>query len=159
MEFRQIQPEDDAPLAAIVRRCLEDGGLDVPGTVYFDPELDHLSDFYLADPKTRWYLVVVDDEGVLQGGVGLCQLAWDAGTVELQKLYLTSQVRGQGLGRVLMEKAEVQARAMGYGRLYLETHHNLAPAIGMYRHLGFFEIERPAEVMHSTMDTFFAKAL
>ena len=48
MIIRAIEPRDGAAMAAIVRRSLEAHGLDVPGTAYFDPELDHLSAHYGA---------------------------------------------------------------------------------------------------------------
>ena len=48
MIIRAIEPRDDAAMAAIVRRSLEAHGLNVPGTAYFDPELDHLSAHYVA---------------------------------------------------------------------------------------------------------------
>ena len=41
--IRPIRPEDDAPLSRIIRSNLEQFHLDIPGTAYFDPELDHLS--------------------------------------------------------------------------------------------------------------------
>ena len=69
--FRPIQSQDDAPLAAIIRKSLTDHQLAVPGTAYFDPELDHLSEFYAADPATRHYFVVTDESGTLLGGGGL----------------------------------------------------------------------------------------
>ncbi|MCY3066316.1 hypothetical protein [Aerococcus mictus] len=44
--IRPIQAKDDRQLAKIIRHSLESVGLDQPGTAYYDPELDHLSQFY-----------------------------------------------------------------------------------------------------------------
>ena len=45
-KVRPIMKSDDPWIAAIIRTNLEKFHLDIPGTVYFDPELDHLSSFY-----------------------------------------------------------------------------------------------------------------
>ena len=45
-EIRPIRKTDDSQIAAIVRRNLEKYGLNIPGTAYFDKELDHLSRYY-----------------------------------------------------------------------------------------------------------------
>ena len=44
-EIRPIRKSDDSQIAAIVRRNLENYGLNIPGTAYFDRELDHLSQY------------------------------------------------------------------------------------------------------------------
>ena len=46
--FREITPSDNKPLAKIIRDNLKTNHLDIPGTVYFDSNLDHLSDYYLT---------------------------------------------------------------------------------------------------------------
>ncbi len=78
---------------------------------------------------------------------------------EIQKLYLSDAVRGRGYGKELMRLAETWSREAGYRQLYLETHSNLQIAIKLYKKLGFTEIERPKEVLHSTMDHFYIKQL
>ena len=37
--------------------------MDRPGTVYFDPELDHRSAFYRRDPARLVYFVALDETG------------------------------------------------------------------------------------------------
>lgn len=44
--IRPITPQDDLRIAAIIRANLKERHLDTPGTAYFDPELDHLSQYY-----------------------------------------------------------------------------------------------------------------
>ena len=58
-----------------------------------------------------------------------------------------------------MKKVESAARELGYKRIYLETHNNLKAAIHLYEKCGYKEIERPAAVVHSTMNRFFLKEL
>ena len=73
--IRPIRPEDDAPLSRIIRSNLEQFHLDIPGTAYFDPELDHLSRYYRAAPDRRAYFLAVDGAGRVLGGVGLAEFS------------------------------------------------------------------------------------
>ena len=159
MRMRHISSADDARLAQIIRASLRSKGLDIPGTAYFDPELDHLSAYYLGDPGSRRYLVLVDEDGLVAGGVGLSRLSWDPLCAEVQKLYLAGHVKGRGLGRTLMEALELEACAMGFSSMYLETHSTLRTAIALYRSMGYVEVERPKGTIHSAMDCFMRKGL
>ena len=47
----------------------------------------------------------------------------------------------------------------GYKQSYLETHDTLQAAIHIYEKCGYKEIDRPKEVVHSTMNRFFLKFL
>ena len=80
-------------------------------------------------------------------------------TAELQKLYLNDSAKGFGLGYELIEFIEDKLREAGYKQSYLETHDNLQAAIHIYGKCGYKEIERPKEVVHSTMNRFFLKVL
>ncbi len=165
MEYRNLSPDRDRELAELIRRNLKARKLDIPGTVYFDENLYHLSDFYSQEPDKRVYRILVDDAGTLAGGVGIAEcsvLGVSEGTTdcaELQKLYLDDGYKGRGLGYGLMEEAERAARERGYKRIYLETHDKLDIAIHLYKRCGYNEIERPASVVHSTMNRFFLKEL
>lgn len=157
--IRPIHPEDDAPLSRIIRSNLEQFHLDIPGTAYFDPELDHLSRYYRAAPDRRAYFVAADENGLVLGGAGIAEVDAFSQCAELQKLYLTESAKGQGLGTGLMQQVQSCARSLGYGQMYLETHSNLQAAIRLYEKLGFQRIRRPEGVMHSTMDHFYLRAL
>lgn len=157
--IRPIQAADDLQIAAIIRANLEAYHLDIPGTAYFDPELDHLSRFYAADPARRAYFILEDDRGRVLGGAGMAEFPGLDGCVELQKLYLADAVKGCGLGRRLLEAVESAARERGCRQLYLETHSALVPALRLYQRAGFTQIQPPPTVQHTTMDRFFLKAL
>ena len=161
MEYRirLITPADDAPLAAIIRASLREHGLALPGTAYFDPELDHLSAFYNADAR-RAYFVAVDSAERVTGGCGIAEFGSATGTAELQKLYVSPEAQEQGLGRRLVTEAERFARKAGYERIYLETHHNLQAAVHLYRVLGWQPLDAPLPgSLHGTMDIFMIKKL
>ncbi len=154
IEYRPLTPRYDAPLAELIRTALETHHLDIPGTVYFDEGLDHLSQYYSSDGRSYYVLL---KNGTFIGGIGLA--AFDGDCCELQKLYLTDAAKGQGLGLQMIAYIEDRAREMGYGRMYLETHSNLQAAIHIYEKAGYTKIARPESVVHSTMDRFYIKDL
>lgn len=158
MHYRIIEPKDNLILANIIRDNLKANKLDIPGTVYFDENLNNLSDFYLASPQ-RAYFIALDDNDNIIGGIGLAELGFMDDTAELQKLYLTDAVKGQGLSYKLIELVEETALNKGYNRIYLETHTNLKAAIHLYEKCGYKLIEKPKEVVHSSMNRFYLKEL
>ena len=46
MLLRKIKPQDDAELFLLIRHCLKDANLDIPGTAYFDESIKKMSEFY-----------------------------------------------------------------------------------------------------------------
>ncbi len=159
MKIIDLTPDYDLALAELIRNNLKKYKLDIPGTVYFDDNLNHLSDFYLAEPEKRHYFLMTDDDNKLVGGIGLAEVSFFDECCELQKLYLSDEVKGLGHSYTLMSLVDNKAKELGYKRIYLETHDNLAAAIHLYEKCGFLEIEKPEYVVHSTMNRFFMKDL
>ncbi len=158
MEFREIQKSDDPVMAGIIRDNLKAQGLDIPGTAYYDENLDHLSSYYLGNRSERYYCIALEDDRII-GGVGLAGTDLFDNCAELQKLYLSDAAKGHGTGYELIRKIEDKARELNYSRIYLETHTNLGAAIHVYEKSGYREIEKPAGVIHSAMNKFFIKEL
>lgn len=159
MPIRPITPSDDDALGALVRQCLAAANLDQPGTAYFDPELDHLSRFYAQAPD-RAYFVYTDARDQVLGGVGVAEYERARGIAELQKLYLLPQARGHHAGRRLLAYCEQQARALGWQKMYLETHTNLSVAIHLYETSGYQRLQAPLHRgPHTVMDHYYLKAL
>ena len=156
MEIRRITPEDDALLAALIRRILKGYGLDIPGTAYFDPELERLSAHYAEKPDARAYFVACENGEVI-GGAGFSEFPEKESCAELQKLYVDERYRGRGVGRTLFKYICEEAARSGYALLYLETHSSLKEAVSLYESEGFERVERPAHAVHSTMDVFMIK--
>ena len=65
MKYRKIKEADDQKIAEIIRENLQRLHLDIPGTAYFDPELDHLSAYYNNDSAKRVYFVALDRKSVV----------------------------------------------------------------------------------------------
>ncbi|WP_300767979.1 GNAT family N-acetyltransferase [uncultured Bifidobacterium sp.] len=158
LRIRSICGRDDPALAQIIRNDLSSFGLDVPGTAYFDPELDHLNLFY-TQRENRHYYVIEDESGQALGGAGIAEIAQTPGTAEFQKLYLSDAARGHHMGYALIARVEEFAATHGYKWLYVETHHRMAAANHIYVRSGFHRIDGPlaGSVHGAAMDRFYIK--
>ena len=159
LRYRKIEVADDGRIAEIIRANLKRLHLNIPGTAYFDPELDHLSAFYSRRPERRAYFVGLEEDGQIVGGTGIAEFDGIRDCAELQKLYLDDSAKGKGYGKELAAAAENWARSAGYRHLYLETHTNFAIAMKLYEKMGFRRIEKPGGVVYGTMDHFYMKDL
>lgn len=159
MILREIKAKDDEALFFLVRRCLEQAHLDIPGTAYFDESIKNMSHFYLNN-SWRKYFVLADEDDKVLGGAGFAEFNGNFQTAELQKLYIDDRAKGKGYSYKLIEKVELEAKQAGFKTLYLETHHNLPVAIHIYKKLGYTQLPCPLPgTEHNTMDYFFVKEL
>ncbi len=117
---RHIQPQDNAAMALIIRKALEEFGANKPGTVYYDESTDHLYELFQQEPLSEYF--VAERNGILLGGAGIYPTdALPEGTCELVKMYLSPAARGMGLGRSMIATCMEAASAKGFEQIYLET--------------------------------------
>lgn len=139
--IREIQPQDNAAMAIILRDSLKEFGLNIPGTAYFDESTDHLYESFQRNGSI--YYVALEGQKLI-GGVGLYPSdGLPDTTVELVKMYLAAAYRGNGLGKMLMKKCIAHAGTLGYTKIYLESMPELAAAVSAYEKLGFQLLEKP----------------
>jgi putative acetyltransferase len=141
ISIRKIIPADNAGLASIIRRALEEFKANKPGTVYFDESTDRLSELFTVQGSC--YFTALANNTIL-GGAGIFPTTnLPEGTGELVKMYLSPEARGLGLGKKLMEYCLAEAGTLGYKKVYLETMPELTNAIPMYEKMGFSYLEGP----------------
>ena len=139
MNIRKIEPTDNKALAQIIRKSLEEFGVNQPGTVYTDPTTDALFELFQTPKSIYW---VAEDQGELIGGCGIYPTnGLPSGYAELVKLYLAEKYRGKGMGKSLMLKSIESAREMGYSHLYLESLPELNQAVDLYHKVGFTSLD------------------
>ncbi len=102
----------------------------------FEKELAGLPGEY-APPAGR--LLLAFEDGRLAGCVALRKIS--DGTCEMKRLYIRPEFRACGMGRRLAETIVDEARKVGHARMRLDTLPSMKAAIGLYRKLGFVEID------------------
>ena len=112
---------------------------------YFEMEetdhkaLDHSEQYIIASGGE--ILIAIERDTV----VGTCALIrTDSGPFdfELAKMAVDPRFRGRGIGQQLGAAIIERARRLGAKTIFLESNTILAPAISLYRKLGFVETER-----------------
>ena len=98
----------------------------------------------LDDPQGKildrgGHIFMAERDGEVIGCVALIAMA--DGGYEVAKMTVTEAARGTGLGRMLMQACIDKAQAEGAPRLYLETNSSLGPALGLYRAMGFVDLD------------------
>ena len=141
IRIRNILPADNNALAKVIRDTMAEFGVNRPNTVYDDPTTDHL--YELFQKKGAMYNIAEID-GVIAGGAGVYPTdGLPEATCELVKMYLKPEARGQGLGRLLIEKCISQAKELGYKNIYLESMPELKKALSVYAKFGFEYLKGP----------------
>lgn len=108
----------------------------------------------MAPPTGAFVLAWSYDRDVV--GCGGLQTI-DPGIGEVKRMWVSRSVRGQGLGRQLLERLEDEARALGHHTVRLDTNSQLPEAVAMYRNAGYVEIDRYNDNPYP--DHFFEKVL
>lgn len=136
IHIRKIEEKDNAALANVIRKTLEEFGANHPGTVYYDKTTDALFQIFNATPRAVYYVAEYQTEIVGGGGIYPTE-GLPAGTCELVKMYLLPKARGIGLGKLLIQKSIDFAKEAGYQHIYLETMPQLKQALKTYEKFGF----------------------
>ena len=120
-------------------------------------EVKSIDEAFFRDPAS---------EVVAKGGEIFCALLDDAvvgtasavpepdGSVTLAKFAVTPAAQGRGIGRRLCARVIDFARARGATKVVLWTNSTLAPALHVYRALGFDDRPYPYDPPHLDADTY-----
>jgi GNAT superfamily N-acetyltransferase len=134
LEVRTV-PSDRPPATDLVAAMIDEvsqwyGRIDTPGAPTATPEQ--------MGPPGGAFVVIYKDEVALAGG-GLKRL--DDATCEIKRMYVLPEARGRGLGKLLLEALEAEARRLGYAIARLDTGPEQPGAQRMYERAGYRAIE------------------
>jgi putative acetyltransferase len=139
--LRNIEIQDNADIAKIIRSCLKEFGADKPGTVYYEESTDNLFGLY-SEEKSVYFIAEI--EGRILGGGGISPTkGLSEDTCELVKMYLLPEARGKGIGAALLNKCLEIAKQKGFNKVYLESLPELSRAITVYEKFGFKKLNGP----------------
>jgi len=158
IQIREIQPQDNTQMAAIVRKVLMDFGVPKVGTAYADPYLDTLFEVYNV-PRAIYF--VVEKSGKILGGAGIMQLENAEATIcELQKMYFLPELRELGYGTKLMNLCLEKAIDFGFESCYIETMTYMDAALKLYQKSGFEYLEQQiGNTGHNSCEVWMLKKL
>jgi putative acetyltransferase len=131
--IRDWQPADRLTAAAMIQSVLEDYGL-VGEPDGADRDVLQVEEAYWATGGQFW---VVERQGQLVGTGGYYPIDRGSNAVEIRKMYLLPEVRGQGLGRYLLTALETAIANQGFAQIWIETASVLKEAIKLYESQGY----------------------
>jgi GNAT superfamily N-acetyltransferase len=122
---------------------------------YGGPDPDEPSPADLAPPRGTFLVAWLGDEAVGCGGIR----RHAEGVGELKRMYTRPTARRQGIARSVLAALEIEATAIGYRRLVLETGTKQPEAIELYVSAGYQLIEPYGEYRDYPDSRCFAKTL
>ena len=84
-------------------------------------------------------LLLAEEDGRIAGCIALRKM--DDAVCEMKRLFVRSEFRGRGVGRMLILELLNLARQKGYKKMRLDTVPQLESAIVLYERIGFKDIE------------------
>ncbi|MEK4188367.1 GNAT family N-acetyltransferase [Paenibacillus sp. FSL L8-0494] len=157
MNIRLLQMKDNSSIEKVIRDCLIEFGGNRAGLAWEDDSLHHLSDYYNHSENRAYW--VVEEGGEVLGGCGIAPFGNDDKICELQKMYLSQSIRGNGIANELLNTA-LDFSKLHYNQCYLETLQNMHAANRFYTKNGFELLEKPlAGSEHFACDAWYIKNL
>lgn len=132
---RPWQKGDREAVGEIIRVVLEEYGLP------FEPKGEDedalcVEEFYWQTQKGEFW-VVLDPNGKVVGTSAFLERGHGPKCVEIRKMYLLPEARGQGLGKALLQLMEERIKLKGYDSMYVQTASVLREACSMYKKAGY----------------------
>jgi putative acetyltransferase len=143
------------------------------GTAFRALNEEWISRYFVLEPKDRETLGDPENTILRKGGrvfmvwaggetVGCVALIpMGSGIYELSKMAVPPVMRGQGIGRRLLEYAIEQAKQLGASSLFLGSNSVLKNAVHLYESVGFSHVppEKLPEMHYARADVFMEMAL
>ena len=128
---RSWQPSDRAAAAVLIETVLAEYGL---GWEAHGADIDVLE---IEDYYRNGEFWVVELNSVVVGTAAYYPIDRSENAVEIRKMYLRSDVRGQGLGRFLLNTLEAAIIQKGFAEIWIETASILKEAVILYERSGY----------------------
>jgi ribosomal protein S18 acetylase RimI-like enzyme len=141
--IRPAVPSDVAALSALATRTWSDA---FGHSVSVEEEAVELketrSETYFLGALREETILVAEENGALLGyaqfgDVDIPEVEARPGDQELHRIYVETELQGQGLGRALMKAALEHPRLAEASRVYLQVWEQNEQARGLYESLGF----------------------
>jgi len=131
------------------------GASDAAMAALYPPEDNYLLDVAaLMAPEITFLVARLDGRAI-----GCGAIARRDGYVEIKRVFVAPEARGQGLSKRLMERLEAIAVADGFSLARLETGDRQPEALGLYRATGYLERGAFADYPEGPPSLFFEKRL
>jgi putative acetyltransferase len=130
---RPWESRDRAVAADVVGSVLAEYGLgwEPEGA---DRDVLEVETYYLNTGGDFW---VVEQEHSVVATAGYYPISRGVKAVEIRKMYLLPSVRGQGLGRFLLQQLETTISDRHYRQIWIETASVLTDAVKLYERNGY----------------------
>lgn len=158
MIIRKISQTDNILIADVIKKVMYEFNGDPNTTILGDPTLNAMFENY-QEPRAIYYIVEINN--VVAGGCGIKQLEGEKEEIcELQRLFLSAETRGIGIGKQLLDICLTASRVFHYRQMYLETLSQMTKALSLYTATGFKKINTPlGNTGHSGCNVYMLKEI
>lgn len=129
--IRSWQPSDRTAAANVIGQVLGEYGL------RWEPEGADRDVLQVEDCYADGEFWVVELGGKVVGTAAYYPIDRSENAVEIRKMYLLPEARGQGLGRFLLQALEAAIVQKGFAEIWIETASVLKEAVVLYEKSGY----------------------
>lgn len=116
------------------------------------PDLDNISNFYQKNKSNFW--IAIEDNKII-GSVAIKN--YGKGRAYLKRMYVSTEHRGTGLAKKLLDTALAYAKETGFKEIFLGTVEDMIAANKFYSKNGFKKIRKLPDDLSDFGDTIFYK--
>ena len=163
-DIKLIEKENDDAICQIIKSVGAEYGAIGDGFGPSDPEVLAMSQYYIDQDRSAYFVVIL--EGKVVGGGGIAPFTAskssnvDSDICELRKLFLLPETRGFGIGKALTKHCLAFAKSKDFKQCYLDTLASMTSAIKLYEHLNFKHLDKPIQgTIHGGCDVWMLKDL